>query len=77
MDGRGRGVENKPVRSSCCIPPPEDLPNLGIEPASLNASCIGWQVPYHQRHWGSHSGITLFNTHGITKQGLSLHKNAS
>ena len=35
----------------CCSP--EDLPDPGIEPASLPSTCIGRWVHYYQRHLGS------------------------
>ena len=44
-------------------PPPGDLPNTGIEPASLMSpassyvSCIGRRVFYHYRHLGSPKGL--------------------
>ena len=36
--------------------PPEDLPNSGIEPGSLNVSCIGRHIPYHWHHLESPIG---------------------
>ena len=34
---------------------PGDLADPGIEPVSLNISCIGMQVLYHEHHLGSHT----------------------
>ena len=37
------------------FPSPGDLPDPGINPASLSVSCIGRQILDHQRHLGSTS----------------------
>ena len=46
------GILQQEYWSRLPCPPPGDLPDLGIEPASLSV-CIGRQVLYHQSHLGS------------------------
>ena len=41
-------------------PPPGDLPDPGIQPASL-VSCIGRQVLYHSTTWQSHMSRMMKN----------------
>ena len=41
------GVYRQKYWSGLPCPPPEDLPNPGIKPVSLYASCIGRQVLDH------------------------------
>ena len=38
------GFSRQKYWSGLLFPPPEHLPNLGIEPRSLKVSCIGWWV---------------------------------
>ena len=46
------GFSSQEYWSGLQLPSPGDPPNPGIEPASLNVSCIGRQILYHQRHLG-------------------------
>ena len=41
------GILRQENCSGLLCPPPGDLPNPRIEPASLNVSCIDWRVLYH------------------------------
>ena len=58
-----------------------DLPDTGIEPSSLNVSCIGRQVLYHWRHLGSpevemlvvHLCLTLCDPVDYSLLGSSVH----
>ena len=49
------GFSRQEYWSGLPCPPPGDLPDPGIEPASLYVSCFGRQVLYHERHLGSTS----------------------
>ena len=50
-----KGFSRQEYWSGLPCPPPGDLPDPGIEPASLYVSCFGRQVLYHERHLGSTS----------------------
>ena len=41
-------------------PPPGDLPDPGIKPASLKVSCIGRWILYHYHHLESRCSISFF-----------------
>ena len=47
------GFSRQENRSGLLCPPPGDLPNPGIEPASLTSTCIGSQILYRQHYLGS------------------------
>ena len=47
------GFSRKEYWGGLPFPPPGDLPNSGIELASLCVSCIGRQILYHYHHLGS------------------------
>ena len=41
------GFSRKEYWSGLSCPPPEDLPNPGIEPVSLTSPALAWGVLYH------------------------------
>ena len=45
--------------SGLLFPPPENLPNPGIEPVSLVFSCIGRRVLYHCTTWEAHGSVGI------------------
>ena len=47
------GFPRQEYWSGLLCPLPGDLPKPGIEPTSLNVSCIGRRVLYHEHHLGS------------------------
>ena len=51
------GFSKKEYWSGLLCPPPEDLPNPGVEPRS---SAIGRQILYHLNHQGSPKIIIVF-----------------
>ena len=65
------GFSRKEYWSGLPRPPPGDLSDPGIEPASLEVSCVGKWVLYHQRHL-SHLGPGLrtkeLHRHFITRK---------
>ena len=56
------------------IPPSGDLLDRGFRPMSLNVSCIGRGIPYHQRHLRGHVYVNtqIHSTHQ-TYQGFLRH----
>ena len=46
-----KGFSRQEYWSGLPCPPPEDLPNPGIEPVSLTSTCISWRVLYTGPTW--------------------------
>lgn len=51
------------------FPSPRDLPDVGIEPASLRVLCVGRWILYHLSHLGNPGGTQIRTQTGGTGEG--------
>ena len=67
------GFPRQEYWSGLLCPLPADLPKPGIEPTSLNVSCIGRRVLYHEHHLGSSLSVSSSQRPCLIYQCRSRH----